>query len=311
VDLQQLLPSVERIWKKRKVVTEDIQRLLYVLGEAASLPEHSENVTFTGFRLANYGVGKTCLEKIDMNGQRDSSSGPLDETELDRKFSRSLERIWQGNIESCGSKETNIDFVQTIPLAPIHCSTLAFTSLHRGQRRLRDLMAEFVRPRTCNFGDDCAKSPTTEKRPNGPEDRRKDLIHRIKSKELRRSKLHPHPSKEMLFLRSASERIEEVVSILILLRPSASMDVGLSSPLSQKKPYKLETVIQNIRDSIRNPITKQEVELCLKILAHPSVAGDWVTIVTINQLKSVVLRSGKDASPRDIRMKVVNLSVLE
>jgi hypothetical protein len=171
-------------------------------------------------------------------------------------------------------------------------------------------VAGLVRPKTCNFGCDGAKSPTTEKRANGPEDRRKDLIDRIKSKELRQSKLHP-PSKEMLLLRSASERIEDVVSILILLRPSASTDVGLSSPLPQKKPYKLETVIQNIRDSIRNPITKQEVEMCLKILAHPSVAGDWVTIVRINQLKSVVLRSGKNASPRDIRMKVVNLNVWE
>lgn len=307
VDLKQLLPSVERIWKRRKVVTEDIQRLLYVLGESGSLLECSGGVSFTRFRLANYGPGKTCLERVDVKGQRELSLGPLNEAELGRKFSQNLERIWQRNLETCGGQETNNDLVQAIPLAPIHCSTLAFTALRKGHQRWLDLSAGSVRLRACNSEGDFAKSLALAKGSNGTLDRRKGLIERIKTKELRQSKLPPPLSKEMLALRSASERIEEVVRILILLRPLASVDVGLSYTLPQKRPYRLEIIIQNIQDSTRNPISKQEVETCLRILAEPSVAGDWVAIVTISELKSVVLRSGKDVSLRDIRMKVANL----
>jgi hypothetical protein len=49
------------------------------------------------------------------------------------------------------------------------------------------------------------------------------------------------------------------------------------------------------------------VEACLEILAREDVAGHWVSIVVVNQLKSVVLRSCGDVQLKVIAAKVSQL----
>jgi hypothetical protein len=72
----------------------------------------------------------------------------------------------------------------------------------------------------------------------------------------------------------------------------------------QKKPYKFDAIIQNIQDSLRNPICQEEVAACLDILGRKDVAGDWIDIVTVNRLKSVVLKSCHDVSPKEIGARI-------
>jgi hypothetical protein len=48
--------------------------------------------------------------------------------------------------------------------------------------------------------------------------------------------------------------------------------------------------------------------MCLEILAEPSVAGSWISIVTVKEMKSVVLKSSKDVSAKDIGARAAQLN---
>lgn len=315
-DLREFLPSVGRIWKKRKVVTKDLQRLIRVLDEKQEEEEEGD-FAVPRFRIANYGLGKVCLEKVAVQaGGQSVSAGPLNENELQERFERKLERVWRRVVDSSSTQRDGgidrDDFVEKIALAPIHESYTPFTSLRKGQQRLQDLKGGVIRLKTAKFAAKSAEEDdsTAKKAPEATTDRRKGLLDRIKDKQLRQSKLPPPPSKEMLLRRSAAQRVEEVAGVLTMLRPSGSVGSGpWAIAAAQKKPYRFETIIQNVQHSVKNPISDKEVEICLDILAQKNIAGDWVDIVTVNQLRSVVLKSGRDASPKDIGARVTELKI--
>jgi hypothetical protein len=143
------------------------------------------------------------------------------------------------------------------------------------------------------------------KTPAVNDNRRQSLLDRIKNKELVQYKLPPPPTKKELVRSSAAERVEEVANILALLRPAGYVGTGIKAMLAaQRKPFKLETMVDHVRDSVRNPIPKEEVEMCIEILADARVAGHWINLVTVNEMRSVVLKSCKDIAAKDIVKKV-------
>ncbi|KAK2788705.1 hypothetical protein FQN53_003214 [Emmonsiellopsis sp. PD_33] len=301
-DLNQLLPSTERIWKKRKVEKEDIQRVLYILDNG------SDKGSGVSFRIANYGIGKTCLEIVGANRSGKQFGPPFDEAELIVRFSRNLEETWrQSVVGSSGSNQQSPDFARNIPLVPIHDSTNAFTSLRIGQQRLLDLKKGIVGLKTAGLETQHGERPASARGSNGTAGRRSGLLQRIQNKQLRQTTLAPPLSKEAILRQSAANLVEDVIGILILMRPSSTSPLISSGFVSSKKPYKFDTIVQNIRDSLRSAISKQEIEACLDLLAQPSVAGDWIDIITVNRLKSVVLKSGRDISPQEICMKVAHI----
>ncbi|OAX84805.1 hypothetical protein ACJ72_00828 [Emergomyces africanus] len=326
-DLNQLLPCTEKIWKKRKVEKQDLQRLLYIL---ESGPEISAtkmgSSTGTSFRIAQYGARKFCLELLGTSTANNGFGPPFDEAELNDKFSRNLERIWRQWLESSDQQQSNIDFLHAIPLAPIHDSTTSFNSLRTGQQRLLDFQRGVVGLKATVDNSQSGKhGNTTAARARssggtGTAGRRNGLLQRIQNKQLKQTTLAPPPSKEAILRHSAVNLIEEVVGVLILLRPSYSpassllLSAGhrssscteLATP-SCKKPYRWNTIIQIIQDSLRCPVSKQEAEACLDLLAQPSVAGEWISIVTVNRIKSVVLRSGCDISPYEVGVRAAHL----
>ncbi|OJD28077.1 hypothetical protein ACJ73_00533 [Blastomyces percursus] len=326
-DLNQLLPCIEKIWKKRKVERQDLQRLLYILesGHEISADKGVPSVS-TRFRIAKYGIGKTCLEFLNTNPSRNTFGPPFSEAELNNQFTRNLECIWRGKLDSSDQQRSNIDFLRTIPLAPIHDSTTTFHPLRIGQQRLLDFRKGILRVKAAvdnpasGKRDDGAAARARRSGGTGTAGRRNGLLQRIQNKQLKQTTLAPPPSKEATLRRSAIDLVEEVVGVLILLRPSCSFTSscplnGEGGPLSSatavapshKKPYRWNTIIQNIRDSLKCPISKQEAEACLDLLAQPSVAGDWISVVTVNRIKSVVLRSGIEISPQEIGMRVARL----
>ncbi|KAK2763795.1 hypothetical protein FQN54_009412 [Arachnomyces sp. PD_36] len=299
-DLGALCQHMEKIWKKRKVVIKDVQRLVHVLGL------YAEKDTSADFRVADYGKGKICLEQLDRHADRAGFPMPFDEARLSEIFSQNLERLWQDYADETQEDESpKTDFAESIPLAPIHSSVSTFNPLKKGQLRLQDLKAGVVVVKAER--ENRAKaldSSTLKKDAKATAGRRMGLLERIKNKESEQAKLPPPPSKDALLRKSATQRIEDVAGVLLQLRPtgSAEMDTSNSAPF-RRKPYKLSNVIQNVQDSTRNPISDQEVELCLNIMAQPSVAGDWVSIIAIGKMKSVVLKSGDGVSPQDIAMR--------
>ncbi|GAD93268.1 hypothetical protein ANI_1_1648144 [Paecilomyces variotii No. 5] len=302
-DLKEFLPSVQKVWRKRKVVTKDLQRLVQVWDE------ESPSSAGVRFRIANYGLGKVCLERVVATGQ---SMSPLDESELQWQFERRLDQVWKKLVDSVPDLKgkDQVELLDLLDLAPIHESLTAFTSFRKGQQRLQDLRGGVIRMKTAMMKaktqiDDSPKPP-----PVAATARRKGLLDRIKNKELRQSKLPPPPSKEMLLRRSAAERVEEVARVLMVLRPSGVIGTGpWAIAASQKKPYSLDAIVQNVQNSVRSPISDKEVEVCVDILARKDIAGDWVKLVAINDLRSVVLGSGRGISPSDIGTKVSALKI--
>ncbi|KAJ5174688.1 uncharacterized protein N7482_000565 [Penicillium canariense] len=293
-DLREFLPSVTRIWKKRKVQPKDVQRLLWVW-------DHSLMTKDISYRLANYGLGKVCLERVvQMNEQPPA---------LQDAFEQALDLLWEQtekSLEDAKEEDRPALFLESLGLAPIHESLTPFTAFQKGQQRLQDLRGGVIRMKTeklrleMEMGDSKPLAPAIN--------RRQSLLERIKSKELRQSKLPPPPTKKEMLRRSASERVEEVASILALLRPAGYVGTGIRAMFAnQRKPFKLDTMVQHVRDSVRIPIARDEVEACLEILADTRVAGHWVTMVTVKDMRSVVLKSCKDIAAKDIGAKVALL----
>ncbi|OXV10625.1 hypothetical protein Egran_01613 [Elaphomyces granulatus] len=299
-DLRHFLPTIERIWKRRKVMTRDLQRLLWISGEETDLSAPC-------FRIANYGIGKICLERVVRDSKASKgSSCCLDEDALQGKFERILEKIWR---RVADQNEAESSFERNLGFVPIHESLTPFTAMRMGRQRLQELRGNAAKVSLTKVKQKTENHSIKQSSEN-TSDRRKGLLDRIKDKEFCQSKLPPPPSKETLLRRSAAERVEEVARVLALMRPSNTTGKGARAKvMPQKKPFRVETLIQNIQDSIPSPICKKEAGICLEILAQKDIAGDWVNIVTVNQLKSVILKSVITVSPREIRARVAKMKI--
>ncbi|KAJ5155991.1 hypothetical protein N7492_008794 [Penicillium capsulatum] len=290
-DLRDFLPSVTRIWKRRKVQVKDMQRMLGVWEQSLLAKDVS-------YRLANYGLGKICLEKTNQFAEPASA--------LQDSFEQALDLLWEQSQETL--KAINEDdrpalFLETLGLALIHESLTPWTSFQKGQQRLQDLKGGIIRMKTEQLRAE--DTNTGFKKPAAAPNRRQSLLDRIKNKELRQSKLPPPPSKKEVIRRSAADRVEEIANTLGLLRPAGYVGTGIKAMLAaQRKPFTLETIVEHVRDSARNPIPREEVEACIEILAEPNIAGHWISIVTVNDMRSVVLKSCKDIAVKEIGAKV-------
>lgn len=293
-DIREFLPSITRIWKKRKVQIKDLQRLVWVW-------DHSLKAKDISYRLANYGLGKVCLER---HVQIDEQGSALQDA-----FEQAFDLLWEqteDSLKEVKEEDRPAIFLETLGLACIHESLTPFTAFQKGQQRLQDLKCGVIRMKTemlRSEGNLMNSKPLA-----ATSNRRQGLLERLKNKELRQSKLPPPPSKKELVRRSAAEHVEEVAGILALLRPAGYVGTGIKAMLAnQRKPFRLETIIQHVRDSIRTPIPAEEVKICIEMLADSRVAGNWVNLVTIKDMQSVVLKSCKDIAVKDISAKVALL----
>ncbi|KAL5335716.1 hypothetical protein BJX70DRAFT_374330 [Aspergillus crustosus] len=297
-DLREFLPSVERIWKKRKVVTKDLQRLLWI--------QSRDSVSGGAFRLANHGLGRVCLERVEGRLER------VDEMELQSRFEGVVDLLWEEAVDRAGGDEGKVDFFGGLGAVKIEESLAPFTAFRKGQQRLQDLRGGVIKMKMDGLLAESAADENTATMPSkirkATTSRRQGLLERIKSKELLQSTLPPPPSKDVLLRRAAAGRVEEVAGVLALLRPAGYVGSGpMARMVVQRKPFSMEALVRNVQDSTRNPIQRDEVEACLEILARKDVAGNWVGIVTVNKLKSVVLQSCGDVQLKDIATKVSQL----
>lgn len=293
-DLREFLPSITRIWKKRKVQTKDLQRLVWVW-------DHSLTSKDVSYRLANYGLGKVCLERTVRVEEQPRV--------LQDSFEQAFDLLWeqaQESLQGANEEDRPALFLDTLGLSSLHESLTPFTAFQKGQQRLQDLRGGVIRLKTEKLRSEM--EDTDSKPLAATTSRRQGLLDRIKNKELRQSKLPPPPSKKELVRRSAVDRVEEIANILALLRPAGYVGTGIKAMLAaQRKPFTLETVVQHVRQSVHSPIPKEEVETCLEILAEARVAGHWINMVTINEMRSVVLKSCKDIGAKDIGAKVAQM----
>ncbi|KAL1961268.1 hypothetical protein VTO42DRAFT_3214 [Malbranchea cinnamomea] len=301
-NVRDLFPTMERIWKKRRVTVEDIQRLLYIQ-EYSTPPSGTARL-----RLSDDGT-TCCVERIDARPQnlRALFKLPVNETEMTSRFSRNLDNFRRNHLKN--TEDQTADFARSIPLATIHKCGAALKPRNFIRQQLLDIQAGTIKLKAIDTNRKTKDAAAAARESSSLLNRKNGLLQRIQAKSRQQAALPPPPSKETILRRSAVDRLPEVINVLLLLTPPMTSNSDLSPHSPPKKPFRVDTIVQNIQDSMRNPISKEVIEACLDILSQREVAGDWITIVTLSRFKSVVLKGGAAPSSREIIQRVADLKI--
>lgn len=181
-------------------------------------------------------------------------------------------------------------FIEGLPLEAITtCPSLIKMSplLAKGQRRLDDLRAGMS-----------SKKAEKEKKviPMNPDGTKSTLLERLRAKQLHQSTLAPLPSKAELARKAALGRIDEVVAVLTILSTSSS--VG-----QQRISFTLPTIIGKLKDSFKTPMSKEEADTCVRLLAA-EIAPEWVKIVKMGKTEALVVNRDQRPGESVVRERV-------
>jgi hypothetical protein len=285
-DLRILCPDVARAWGKRSVKIDDIRRTLGVLN--TNTPPRKAHEKISRLSLSDYGLGKICIEIKSATGKAGRMARPVDENLLNGIYGRGLRKLW-GEREECAMVG---EFVKGLPMETITvCPSLAKMSplLAKGQRRLEDMRAGITIRQEAK-----QKVQVVD---TGP---KQSLLERLRAKQLHQSTLPAPPSKAQLSRKAALQRIEEVASVLTIL--STSTSIG-----QQRISFTLPTVLGKLRDSFKTPMSKEEGDTCVRLLAS-DVAPNWVKIVKMGKVEALVVNRDERPSELDIKERVKHAS---
>ncbi|KAI9699693.1 MAG: hypothetical protein M1836_002727 [Candelina mexicana] len=323
VDLRLLSPSIERIWRKRKVNVEDIRRLIGVLDMPLQDGPTSSSVSSNcELKLSNYGAGKVCIEMRECPQKGGIVASHINEDKLSAQFVSKLNQCWWRRKElsaatNCNEGESDIaegsvrkstsvsvfvelvhydcvqEFITKLPMAPITvCSSLSkiLPTLAKGQRRLEDLKAGAVIGKEKSMKRQLRTAVSSSSKTT--RDRGQGLVERIRAKELHQSTLPLPPPKASLARISAFQRLEEVIQVLNVLSNSKNNSGIGDKCISQRISFTLPTLLQILQNSLRNPISSEEAALCMRLLAQ-EVAPGWITVAVMGGVTGVVVQKGR------------------
>lgn len=291
VDLRQISQPVSLAWGKRRISLADIRRCVGVMDVESS------NVK-SPFYLVDYGNKKICVELRDEHhGQ------PLDEGSLVRAFEHNLWMMWTKPRDSANA-DLNA-FVLGLPKAPVtSCEALTKASslLAKGQRNMQELKAGIAARKE---EKEASKMPTVlqSAEGEGTSGTQLSLIDRLRLKESHLAKLAATgPSAAELERRAALQRADDVAAVVAMLA-KASGGTGMGGRVS----FRMVTLLQKLKDSLRLPISKEEGAACIRLLAG-EVAPEWLKIVVIAGKENVVIQMGRAPSSGEVVGRVKKLS---
>jgi hypothetical protein len=297
-DLRLLCPNIARAWGKRKVLLEDIRRILGVL-DITSTPEAeipTTNSTSTirapltapELSLSDYGYGKICIE-IRIPGARSKIARPLNENLLNDTFTHNLRNLYNQHEFS-----TITNFLASLPLAPIvTCPSLTKMSplLAKGQRRLEDLRHGIIVKKAldaekASLLKTVTSTSASASSPGDTTTPRLTLLERLRAKSALRASAPAPPSPAQTARAAALSRLPEVISVLTLLSTSSSLGQARVS-------FTMPTVTGKLRDSFRTPLSGEEAEMCVRLLAE-EIAPEWMRVVRMGRVEALVVsREGR------------------
>ncbi|KAF2201820.1 hypothetical protein GQ43DRAFT_440243 [Delitschia confertaspora ATCC 74209] len=130
--------------------------------------------------------------------------------------------------------------------------------------------------------------------------RKTSLLDRILAKQAKAAALPAKASPTEIARMSALARAEEILSILALLA------AGKAGP-GQRASLSMVALCQALRTSVRSPISREEAEKCVEVLAQEVCPG-YVSLVRMGSMVSVVVNQA--ARPMDVRGRLGELGVL-
>ena len=293
-DLRTLGPSIERVWRKRRVTSHDVRTIL-----AIGRPERAAGYESAGLLyLSDYGHGKVCVEVADHPDSRTATRRPINDQLLNSIFLRSLEQRWTCYKTQNPADFSPSNFLASLPLLPITpCTSLSklTTLLSKGQRRLEDLKAGAIKAQQKPLSPTSANTTNpSQPKTKQPSARSTDLFQRLKAKQLHQSTLPLPPSAGTLARKSALQRLHEITPVLESLASSskrhANDDAAVVDSRSTAFPvsFTMPTLVQHLQMSLRNPIGKEEVIRCVRILAD--IVPEWVGLKEVGKVLAVTIK---------------------
>lgn len=306
-DLRNLRPSVERVWRKRRVTTEDVCRILAL--ERETLKNGSEKDG--PLSLTDYGHGKICIEVTNPPKRHSAQKRPINEEALNGHFYQTLRHQWSHYKTHHPSKPTPSAFLSALPTHPItpHPSLSKLAPLlSKGQLRLSDLKAGAIRAQQAALRITTANiSPLPNTSAKAAKARTTDLFSRLAAKQLHQSTLPLPPSSETLARRSALQRLPEVAPVIESLSTSSKKhcDDDAAAEATRVRvthaSFTMPTLVQHLQMSLRNPIGKEEAVKCVRLLAE--VVPEWIGVREVGRLVGVTVR-GEGVGRDELRRRI-------
>lgn len=318
-DLRLLRPTIERSWRKRKVSSDDVRRILSIgqYSEAADPPEKKAKCGGI-LSLSDYGMGKICVEIEEYSRNQGLQRSPLDEDALKTVFIANLHVQWTRYVSTNFTSASAPAFISLLPLLPVTpCASISNISplLRKGQRRLEDLKAGVIKTRlssqlrSTSFPYISVLSVT-------PNSRNDSLLSRIRAKQLHQSTLSPPPSAATILRKSALYRLEEIAPVIELLTSSASRstssrssDASCSTSQTRERgtsSFTMPTLVQHLQMSLKNPIAKEDAARCVRLLSE-EVAPGWVKIREVGRVVGVIVWKGESIGREELAKKIQDL----
>lgn len=296
VDLRVLNVSIERIWRKRRVNNDDIQKILGLTHIPRSSGQKLRGAC--SLRLLDYGCGRICVEIAEDLGKRGLHKRPFDEESCQSDFHGLLERRWNRYIGKKPRSNSAEEFLADLPVLPIKpCGSLSKLTplLAKGQGRLEDLKSSAVQAqKSLSFPDNS---------------RNKSLLSRIRAKELVQSTLPPPPTAAAVAKKSALRRIEDIAPVLEMLTSSSNgesckVESRVSKPQQQvqSRSFTMPTIVQNLQTSLRNPISKEEAVTSVRMLSD--LCPEWIGLNVLGKCISVTVRKSEAVGKEELGRRV-------
>lgn len=287
-DLRILGPSVEQAWRKRKVTTENVRRILGLIPQ--------DDDPHPSLQLSDYGQGKVCVE-LQASFSLKTDVRPIKQDHLVNRFAHVMRERW-ASYNLVHKQNTPVDaFISTLPLMPIMpCASLSKIRPLRakGQQRLEDLKAGAIRAQQRPLSSTSASvssSPLPKKKMTA---RSSDLFSRVHAKQLHQATLPLPVSPEIIAHNAALQRLPEIAPVLGNLVLSSQKhrnddaEANTCNTRTRHVSFTMPTLTQHLQMSLKNPIAKDQAIGCIRLLAE--VAPEWVGIREVGKLIGVTVK---------------------
>jgi len=284
VPVKDLLAMTTKSWGKRSVTLDDLRMLAGFEAETES-----------GITLQDFGSAGVCLVRETPRGRAANRAvGYVDEVELNARFETALRKRWMSWCDITPTENQDArTFIDQQPRASITKSNVvekAAPLFARGQQRLTDLKASQAASNA--EVRNSATLATETKAATSLQTRGAKLLDRILAKQAQASSAPAGLTKEQSQRRAALYRVEDVFRVLDLLsagRPRCS--------------FSMQATTQRIQQSLRNPISREEVAECLEVLAG-EIAPGFVGLVKSLGVTGVVVTRGGKVGGEELRRRV-------
>lgn len=286
---------VERL-ARRNITFDDLRRIVYL----SHFPETEENAGGKGLKLVNYGSGNICIDYVETTKSRRLTNTTLLKREFEEKLRLYLKQgsdiappmpplpLPKGDDEegkdasSDGEADEATDPVcsssSNVPLAEIHAHPKASTIHTVLHSKTQALISQLRKPASSAT----TSKPTTKPLPSAPPSSRASTLQdriRAKATAAALAKLSA-PSQDQLNRIAARQRIPEIEPIL---RGLACRGCNIT----------MKNAVEGIKESTRNPISMEEAERVVRLIAEDQ--DGWVKVVEVGRVTGVVfLRKGNE-----------------